>query len=384
MFKNPYSPVFGGKPDLFFGRERLLARFDAALLNAGSDDRALFVTGTRGSGKTALLERLSQRAAERGWHTIDLGPEHTAEMMVRQLVRHHASTTTISPQASVSVMGVGGSVGGISTSKTTTYDVVDLPVVLLEACQRHRRGIFVSIDEVQKVALDEMSSICNAFQMASRKGLNLILAIAGLPYAYDRIIHEEGCTYMRRGSHEELSLLTVEESTDAFATSLGDISGIAAPDDLLGALVRGSMGHPYMIQLIGYYLISMLNDEGVQSPHAVSAEEAAQAVRMALSTYEARALAPLVSELSETERAYLRAMVDVMDERHIAKTVRVAARLNRKPASLTRARDTLLRDGIIIAPERGSVRFAIPYLRDYLTQGSQQNSVACLVESWDV
>ena len=57
MFENPFVPVFGGKPDFFFGRKELLNRFTFALVDRGSEDRALFITGNRGCGKTALLEQ---------------------------------------------------------------------------------------------------------------------------------------------------------------------------------------------------------------------------------------------------------------------------------------------------------------------------------------
>lgn len=36
------------------------------------------------------------------------------------------------------------------------------------------------------------------------------LVVAGLPYAYDDVIHHDGCTYMRRCAHEELGLLRRE------------------------------------------------------------------------------------------------------------------------------------------------------------------------------
>lgn len=48
MFENPFVPVFGGKPDFFFGRKELLNRFTFALVDRGSEDRALFITGNRG------------------------------------------------------------------------------------------------------------------------------------------------------------------------------------------------------------------------------------------------------------------------------------------------------------------------------------------------
>ncbi len=40
MFTNPFSPIFGGKPGVFFGRERILELFDHAMIDTGSDDRA--------------------------------------------------------------------------------------------------------------------------------------------------------------------------------------------------------------------------------------------------------------------------------------------------------------------------------------------------------
>lgn len=85
MFSNPFSPIFGRKPDVFFGRERILNLFDHAMIDVGSDDRAIFITGTRGSGKTALLEQLSIRATVKKRKVIDLGPENTIEQLIYSL-----------------------------------------------------------------------------------------------------------------------------------------------------------------------------------------------------------------------------------------------------------------------------------------------------------
>jgi hypothetical protein len=44
MYSNPFTPIFGGKPDFFFGREAIRKRFQRALIDRGSEERALFVT----------------------------------------------------------------------------------------------------------------------------------------------------------------------------------------------------------------------------------------------------------------------------------------------------------------------------------------------------
>ena len=94
MLKNPFSPIFGGKPDVFFGRSNILKSFSLAMVDKGSDSRALFFTGTRGSGKTALLEQLSMRSTEKSKLVIDLGPEDTAKQLVRSLAGFDESTRT--------------------------------------------------------------------------------------------------------------------------------------------------------------------------------------------------------------------------------------------------------------------------------------------------
>jgi hypothetical protein len=384
MFVNPFTPVFGGKPDFFFGRKDILARFDAALIDRGSEGRALFVTGTRGCGKTALLEQLSLRASREGWRTIDLGPGNVVETLMRHLVRQDSSTLQVAPQVSVSVLGTGGSVGGVSTSKVMTYEPHDLQIVFLEECEREKRGLFVSIDEVQKVPIEDVSAICNAFQMASRKGFDVILAIAGLPYAYDAIIHHEGCTYMRRSAHEPLGLLSREETQEAFRDAFEEVEGLALSNAGLEALVRASLGHPYMIQLLGYYLVSFVNDAGHARRYVASEDDASAVIPLAVEAYERRSLKPLMDELTPLQRDYLLAMTSVMDESHVARTADVARKLGRGASQLSRVREALLQNGIVIAPSRGRIRFNVAYLRDYVPRYTGSEGVDALVESWDI
>ena len=118
MFSNPFSPIFGGKPDVFFGREKILNLFEHAMIDVGSDDRAIFVTGTRGSGKTALLEQLSIRAAAKNRKVIDLGPENMVSQLIYSLTGYDEVTKTVNPQVNVNAFGFGGGVSGGSVSKT--------------------------------------------------------------------------------------------------------------------------------------------------------------------------------------------------------------------------------------------------------------------------
>lgn len=382
MFVNPFTPIFGGKPDFFFGREAVLNRFRRALIDRGSEDRALFITGTRGSGKTALIEQLSQRARQRDWHTVDLGAEHLTQTLLRRLIAYNELTKTISPQASLSILGSGGSVSAGSISKTTSYTPEDLQVAFLKACEEHPRGIFVSIDEVQKVSLEEISAVCEAFQLASRKGHNVILVLAGLPYAYDNIIHHEGCTFMRRGVREHIGLFTCEDTIAAFGKAFDSIDGLQVDEDKIELLTSTSMGHPYLMQLHGYYLLSTVNDRTNDRSYAVTRADIEEVAPLAIDAYERRALRPMVDELNSLERDYLKAMAHCMSEDRVAQTSDVARSLNKQQRQLSRARESLIGAGIILVPARGEVMFNVPYLADYVRKPEPTNEEVNLAKSW--
>ncbi|MBR3186415.1 MAG: ATP-binding protein [Lachnospiraceae bacterium] len=375
MIANPFSPIFGGKPGIFFGREDILQRFDLAMVDAGSDDRTLFVTGTRGSGKTALLEQISMRASGQKKTVIDLGPEDTLAQLIHQLTDFDETTTTIHPQANVSFLGVGGGFSAGSIAKTKHIDRDRLQPLLLAACERAGHGLLITVDEVQKIPLDDMSAICNAFQMASRKGYDILLAVAGLPFAYDRIISHEGCTYLRRAAHEELGLFTWEEASAALTSTFSGIRDLKITQEQIDTLNQTSYGHPYLIQLLGYHLIAFINRSGSAIPCEVTDEMIRHIIPLAQLSYEQRALKPLLEELPETEKSYLRAMSACLDEERLAATSNIAAMLNKSQKSLSRTRADLIKNGIIAAPEQGKVMFCIPYLSAYVLKEETSSNV---------
>jgi len=375
MFSNPFSPIFGGKPDVFFGRERILNLFDHALIDVGSDDRAIFITGTRGCGKTALLEQLSIKAAAKKRKVIDLGPENTISQLIFSLTGYDEVTKTVSPQANVNIMGIGGGISGGSISKTEYIRKENLQTLFLEACSNYKNGLLVTVDEIQKVPIEDVSSLCNAFQMASRKGCDIMLAVAGLPYAYTEIIKHEGCTYLRRATHEELGLFTWEEAADSFNSIFSKIKGLDIGPDIIDKLNQASYGHPYIMQLLGYHLILHINENVADKKHTVTDEEASIAITNSLFAYEQRALKPLLDELPNAERTYLLKMSECLDSDRLADTSKISEQSGLPLSKLSRPRAYLINHGIIASPERGKVMFCIPYLADYVKKEEQVSDV---------
>lgn len=366
MYQNPFTPLFGGHPDCFFGRESILRRFDTALVDKGSDDRALFITGSRGYGKTALLEQLSLRANASGRNVIDVGPDNPIGGIMRHLIPFDETTKTVDPEVEVNVFGTGGKVRAGSSSKTVRYDRDDFEYVFLDACEQNNLKLFVTIDEIQKVALDDVALICEAFQMASRKGYDVMIAVAGLPYGYESIIHHEGCTFMRRAVCESLGPLLPAEVKSAFQKTFKQIKDLSLSEDALHKLLTDSKGHPYIMQLQGYYLIRELNQQGSKGCRTLTVEDVEAIMPAVKDAYYRRALEPLVAVMPASEVEYLQAMARVLNDERVARTGDIAKAVGKEPNRLSFVRESLLNNGIVIAPERGKLMFMIPYLADYL------------------
>ena len=67
------------------------------------------------------------------------------------------------------------------------------------------------------------------------------------------------------------------------------------------------------------------------------------------------------------EREYMRAMASLEgDVSDAVSTSEIAVSLGRKPSSLSPARDSLIKKGLIYSAERGTVAFTVPHFARYL------------------
>jgi len=129
-------------------------------------------------------------------------------------------------------------------------------------------------------------------------------------------------------------------------------------------------GYPYFIQAYGKVAWDLApgspitaDDVRVAAPEA----EAELAVGFFGSRYE---------RATPAEREYLRAMADAAQDAGVAQasaddaesvaTAAVAGLLDRRPQSLSPARDALLKKGLIYSGERGRIAFTVPHFGRYL------------------
>ena len=134
--------------------------------------------------------------------------------------------------------------------------------------------------------------------------------------------------------------------------------GIGATDEILDRAAMATRGFPYLMQLIGYYLIQYTPDGASITDSIMDKVEQA-----ALGDLDENVFKPILNPLSDNDLVFLRAMARLGGT---VTTSRLQAAVGRKGPSLQTYRKRLIEGGVIESPRRGELVFAVPYLDEYL------------------
>jgi hypothetical protein len=125
-------------------------------------------------------------------------------------------------------------------------------------------------------------------------------------------------------------------------------------------------GYPYFIQAYGKAVWDRATASPITAADVTVAASEAEA-ELAVGFFGSR-----YDRATPGEREYLRAMADVAASDPTlgdsVPTADVAASLDKKPQSLSPARDSLLKKGLIYSAERGRIAFTVPHFGRYLRE----------------
>ncbi|MCX2948358.1 ATP-binding protein [Lentzea sp. NEAU-D7] len=388
--RNPFAPGAGQRPPELAGRDKEVGAFEVVLerVARGRPERSLVLTGLRGVGKTVLLGELRSMAVKRGWGAGKVEARPDADLRrplsaalhraIRDLaVRHRA------PDRVEAILGIlkafalraapdGAKLrdrwqpgidvpaaSGRADSGDIEIDLVELFTDVAELAQDVGTGVALLIDEMQDLKPDDISALCAACHELSQIGAPLVVVGAGLPHlpavlSASKSYSERLFRYVRidRLSREDAdrAVLAPVEREDAGIT-----------DEALDALFDASGGYPYFIQAYGKAAWDAApadpitaTDVSVAAPEA----DAELAVGFFGSRYE---------RATPAEREYLRSMAELTDGKDAGvNTAQVADHLGRKPSSLSPARDSLIKKGLVYSAERGQIAFTVPHFGRFL------------------
>ncbi len=384
--RNPYAPGAGQRPPELAGRDRELAEFEVVLerVARGRPERSMVLTGLRGVGKTVLLIAFRSMAMQRLWGTgkIEARADQSIRrpvgaalhMAIRELAPRHRAPDRIDDFLSVlkaflaagprSAKGAQSAHFGIdvpmSRGRADSGDLeIDLTELLTDAAAVAADlgvGIALFIDEMQDIPAPDISALCAACHELSQNDGPLIVVGAGLP-------HLPTVLSASKSYSERLFRYVSIDRLDRDAADLALLAparreGADFQLDALDALYAAADGYPYFVQAYG----KVTWDVAAASP--VTPADVAVAAPMAAGELAVGFFGSRYERATPAEREYMRAMALLGDEP--VPTAQVADELGRKPSSVSPARDSLIKKGLIYSSERGLIAFTVPHFGRFL------------------
>ncbi|QIS06986.1 AAA family ATPase [Nocardia brasiliensis] len=386
--RNPYAPGAGQRPPELAGRAKQLTAFDIVLerIARGRPERSVMLTGLRGVGKTVLLNQLRSAAISRGWGTgkIEARPDQelrrplssALHMAVRAIAMAHRNPERVDDflgilkafalratadkgmrerwQPGIDVPAVTGR----ADSGDIEIDLVELLVEAAALASEIGVGIAIFIDEMQDLGAADISAICGACHELSQDAAPLIVVGAGLPHL-PAVLSASKSYSERLFSYHRIDRLD-REAADLALIAPAQREAVKFTDEALDALYQRADGYPYFVQAYG----KAAWDQAPESP--ITAEDVAVASPSAEEELAVGFFGSRYERATPAEREYMRAMADLAGDDGPVATAAVASELGRKPASLSPARDGLIKKGLIYSAERGTIGFTVPHFGRYL------------------
>jgi len=384
--RNPYAPGAGQRPPELAGRDREISQFEVVLerIARGRPERSIVLTGLRGVGKTVLLNSFRSMAMQRRWGTgkLEARPDQSIRrpvasalhMAVRELAPRHRAPDRVdyflgvlkafaakdNRAAKGSTWGQLGidvpAVRGRADSGDLEVDLTELFADAASVAGDLGVGIAVFVDEMQDVPSADVSALCAACHELSQSGGPLIVVGAGLPHL-PSVLSASKSYSERLFRYVAIDRLD-RESADIALLAPARREGADFESAALDALYAAADGYPYFVQAYGKATWDVAASSPVTA-HDVSVAGPIAAGELAIGFFGSR-----YERATPAEREYMRAMALLGDEP--VPTAQVAEELGRKPASVSPARDNLIKKGLIYSSERGLIAFTVPHFGRFL------------------
>ena len=363
---NPFTPGFGTQPPLLAGRDDLIRRVTSAM-SAGPThpDSTLVITGSRGTGKTVLLNAIESNGRSRGWVVIPVSaseeggltrnvssaasdPTYWPEQWQKRAVGFEADVKSYTPPLG----------GGVQTLRAALTNLADIAA-------DNGSGVLITVDELQAVDAKDAQRFANAIQHVSRREQRPVMFIgAGLAELEDTVLADDGITFFQRCRRAAIGRISDSDVRVAVEQPIID-SGRWIDSDALDAAVAAASGFPFMVQLIGFHAW----EQSPEPQSAITARAVAAGLIDASNEMVELVIKPVWKRLSEADRRFLQVMA--RDESD-SKTSDIAARLDKPPSHVGMYRARLIRAGVVISTGHGRIRFTHEALRNWLREGASR------------
>jgi hypothetical protein len=356
-----FSPSFGNRPKAFVGREEVIRDFVDGMEEApGGRKRAMFFSGQRGMGKTALLLELAARAEKMDFVTASVLANARMLDEIIQLIQMNGATYVSKSSKQVKAINVG--VPGFSFGLTFSDEVKEnygfrvKLTLLCDALAKYGKGVLLLIDEVYS-GTEEIRELAATYQHLVGEGKNVAIAMAGLPSAISGVLNDKALTFLNRASKIRLDPIPLGAISVYYSSVFKKLGKEIAPK-LLEEAVAATRGYPYLLQLVGYYLLEYTGEGAV-----ITDDDVRLAVNSAKHDLIENVYLASLRPLSRNDIRFLEAMAESGEDGRIAD---IRERMEVSQATAQQYRLRLIESGVVASSARGELEFTIPYMGEYL------------------
>ncbi len=368
----------------------LLEKASIALqrIAVGRFGKSLILTGLRGVGKTALLNRIRQSAEAEKLIAIRIeAPEGRSlpSLLVPGLnsalvklslgkaankIASQAFTALISFVSAMKLkyqdvelaVNLNPASEGFSADDRASltpdldHELVQLFQAVGALAKSRETAVILFIDELQILDEKELASLIMALHIAAQDALPITLVAAGLPQILAKM--GKAKTYAERlFDFIELGPLDSDFATQALVIPAEKLGVIYKPE-ALAEILKQTQGYPYFLQEWGK------NSWDIAESSPITQEDAQRATKQAIADLDASFFRVRFDQLSPAQKEYLRAMAELGSGP--VGSGKIAEVLGKKVTALGVIREQLIAKGLIYSPAHGQTVFTVPLFDGFM------------------
>ncbi len=376
---NPYAPGAGTRPPVITGRDREIEAYEVLLdrLMQGTAGQSMIVTGLRGVGKTVLLNAFEDISIERGWiaEAREIDDDTPFPVLIARSAKRILSELRPTRRVAERVLQSFGRLGSFtlkdpagfeltynpssqSSQETLSEDFVDLLLAVGEAAKSKGRGVAFLLDEVQFVPANEFGPFVVGLHRLAQRTLPVTCVAAGLPSL--PALAGRAKTYAERlFEYPQIEQLSKDHADHALSDP-ARVRKVIWEQAALDHVYTQTDGYPYFVQEYGKYIWDVASEKRIRVQDARKGGAIAQD-RLDNGFFKVR----YESKATRAEREFLHAMASCDGPPYAIG--HITAALGKDDQRLiSPRRNTLIRKGLIYAPEHGLLDYTVPQFADYL------------------
>ena len=352
---NPFNPTFGDVPQIYLGRnppEEL-----AELISTSKFARSFFITGVRGSGKTAFMTEVEHLLKQDSHcHCIDLINDQS--LLTSFVNRLEEIGTSKFAKVFNKAKDISASGGGITFTDPSdqSNEIANHVMKLMQIIKDQHHYVVVAIDEVTN---DKMiRQFAQVFNALKRQGMPIFILMTGLPGLILDVQNEDKLTFLLRSEQRVMTPLQASNIAITYRQIFNCDPAVASK------MAQMVSGYSYAFQLLGYLVYQQFRQDQVVTMALLDQIKADYLALLFDNAY-----LKTFEELSENDQRYL---VAIHGNKRLSEVAEV---MGQNLSYVSQYRRRAISRHLVVPASYGRVKYVLPYFGDFIAATQNPDSM---------